>query len=82
MTDDKKDTRRPLTDYEKDTFSFIQHAHGEDIALVQTAFDGEPTAVIAAVSRDGESYVLSPLAVLVTPGMLPRLTDPTQDASS
>jgi hypothetical protein len=72
---------RPLTDSEREIFSAIQSA--ANIALVQTAFDGEDTAVICAMNQDdpGGEIRVAPLAVLVTDAIMARLTDPTGTSS-
>jgi hypothetical protein len=49
-----------------------------NFALISTTFDGEPTAAIAAVTRDGADYVISPVAVLLTDSMFDRMTDPSE----
>ena len=68
---------RALTDREKADFYAIQEA--SNIALVQTMFGDEETAVICAVNRDGSGeYVFTPLAVLVTESILAQLKDPTE----
>ena len=70
---------RPITDNEREIFEAIQDA--PNIALVQTTFDGEDTAVIAAISEDPATggYRVAPLAVLVTDAIMARLADPTDD---
>lgn len=65
-----------LTDEQKEVFEAIKGA--ANIALVSTTFNGEPTAAIAAVTMDGEDYVITPLAVLVTDSMMANLTDPSE----
>lgn len=65
---------RPLTENEKDIFHAIQDA--PNIALVQTAFDGEDTAVIAAINEHEGEVIVTPLAVLVTDAIMARLADP------
>ena len=68
---------RPLTSEETEIFDAIREA--PNITLIQTKFDGEETAVIAAINRDGEEYQIAPLAVLVTDAIMARLTDPTTE---
>jgi hypothetical protein len=65
---------RPLTDDEREIFDAVQNAG--NIALVQTQFDGEETAVIAAVYEDGDERIMEPLAVLVTDAIMARLMNP------
>jgi hypothetical protein len=70
---------RRLTDDERATFAFI-HDEGTPVGLVQTEFDGEDTAVIAAFEDDGTSGTrVTPLAVLVTDAIMARLTDPSAE---
>lgn len=69
---------RPLSKAEKDTFELIRNIEGGRIALIQTAFDGEQTAVICLVCGDDEVTV-HPLAVLVTENMFGRLVPPNAD---
>lgn len=66
--------RRPLTDAEREVFSAIRDAG--NIALVQTAFNGEETAVIAAINDHEGDKIITPLAVLVTPAVAGLLTPP------
>jgi hypothetical protein len=68
---------RPLTDRESKVFDAITGA--SNIALVQCKFDGEETAVIAVVNEDGDDYVITPLAVLLTESMFGKLTDPMEE---
>lgn len=77
FTDAVQAPPRPLTDNEREVFEAIRHA--PNIALIQTQFDGEATAVITAVNRHGKEFHVTPLAVLVTDAITARLTDPTQD---
>lgn len=51
--------------------------YGVRTALVRSAFDGVPVAVIAAVWPNDEGVLIEPLAILVTPELTERLTDPT-----
>ena len=70
---------RPLTDDEQNIFAAIQNA--PNIALVQTTFDGEDTAVIAAINDDEATggFIVTPLAVLVTDAIMTRLADPATE---
>lgn len=69
---------RPLTEEERETFRYITaDSCSPGIALVQTQFDGEETAVIACITEDNGEYQIEPLAVLVTDAIMARLTDPT-----
>ena len=68
---------RPLTSQERETFHAIQDA--SNIALIQTKFDGEDTAVIVAINEEGGEFLVTPLAVLVTDAVMARLSDPTSD---
>ena len=73
---------RPLTDDERATFEFICEP-GTPIGLVQTEFDGEDTAVIAAFEEsETDGMIVTPLAVLVTDAIMARLTDPTAEPAA
>lgn len=67
---------RALTDQESAVFERI--LNGDGIGLVQTAFDGEDTAVIAEFVMDdeGDMVEVHPLAVLLTDALFDRLTPP------
>jgi hypothetical protein len=66
---------RPLTGEETETFTAIQGA--SNIALIQTTFDGQDTAVIASIVQDeNNGGMVYPLAVLLTPEMMDKLADP------
>jgi hypothetical protein len=69
---------RALTAEERAVFDAIQNS--PDIALIQTQFDGEETAVIALIIEDNSGYQVHPLAVLVTDAIMDRLTDPTPES--
>jgi hypothetical protein len=66
---------RAVTPTERQHFDAIRGA--SNMALVQTQFRGEETAVIAAVTREGDDYIVTPLAVLLTEDMTKDLADPT-----
>lgn len=71
---------RPITDKERATFDAIREA--PNMALVQTAFDGIETAIIACLvpSEDGSGDTeMHPVAVLVTEDMFDRITPPSED---
>ena len=70
---------RPLSDNERKTFEYV-HDSDTSIGLVQTQFDGEETAVIAAFDEDEETgeVIMTPLAVLITEAMFARITPPSQ----
>jgi hypothetical protein len=68
---------RALTDQEREVFDAIREAG--NIALVQTSFDGEETAVLAAVTEDGNYVDITPLAVLITAAILARLAPPLRE---
>lgn len=65
-----------ITEEHKRTFSALVSGDYENFALVSTTFDGEPTAVVAAVGRIEDEYIVVPLLVFVTDAMVERLTDP------
>ncbi len=65
---------RPLTSGESRVFNGIRD--GSNIVLMQTQFDGEETAVICAMTGEGDDIHVTPLAVLVTDAMFGRLSAP------
>lgn len=80
---------RDLTVQEKQIYEYIRQAHPQEIALIQTEFDGEETAVICDITVEVEATAddigkgegslqakITPLAVLVTPAMFPKLVNP------
>jgi hypothetical protein len=69
---------RALTPTEREHFDAIRGA--SNMALVQTQFRGEETAVVTAVTRDGDDYIVTPLAVLLTEDMTKDLVDPSRSA--
>ena len=75
-SNERNDMSRALTDQEREVFERI--LNGDGIGLVQTAFDGEDTAVIAEFVMDDEGDVVEvhPLAVLLTDALFDRLTPP------
>ena len=68
---------RALTEQERKTFEAIREAG--NAALVQASFEGEDTAVIAFVNEDGDDYLITPVAVMLTDSMFASLSDPTED---
>lgn len=55
---------------------FAEIVSGEGIALFSAFLDREPVGLIVQVSQqeDGD-YLIAPMAVMVTDGMLDRITD-------
>lgn len=70
---------RPLTEDEKATFEAIRTLPGEEIALVQTRYEGEETAVICQIVRHGEMVDVLPVALLITDVVWERLESPSPD---
>lgn len=71
-----------ITDEQRTQFEALRDPSYENFALVSTAFDGEPTVVIAAVTMDGDESLLTPLYVQVTDAMFARLSSPDEGLSS
>lgn len=70
-----------LTSSEQDAFDYLRAAMDQHpgIALVRSALDGRPCAVVATVEqRDDDEFVVTPLAVLVDEALMARLTDPAR----
>lgn len=67
---------REITKEEKNVFEAITSGKYENFVLVSTEFDGVETAVIAAVSQDGEDMRIEPLAILVKPEFFKKLLNP------
>lgn len=65
-----------LTSEEREFAQILTH-NADSLALVRTALDGRPAAVLCAVweMEDGGVQML-PMAVLVDEGLMARLTDP------
>jgi hypothetical protein len=70
-------TIEPLTDEQAQVFHDLTSGRFSNFALVSSALDGKPVAVIAAVHQvsDDEQFV-EPLAILVDDDLFGRLTDP------
>lgn len=68
-----------ITEAHRDVFNALTSGEYDNFALVSTIFDGEPTATIATVTLDEGEYLVTPVAVLVTPAMFDRLTGPDHD---
>jgi hypothetical protein len=74
--DIEPDTVAAITEAQRETFEAIRDPEYRNLALVSTALDGNPTAAIAAINRDGDEYLISPLAVLITDAVFDRMSDP------
>jgi len=62
-----------ITPDHRAVFEALTSGRFGNFALFSCFVDGEATAGIVAVNRDGEEYMITPLFVAVTPGMV--LTD-------
>jgi len=69
----------PLTDEENKVFEGVREA--ENMLLIRSRLDGEDVAVIAAYEENEDEFLLQPLAVLVTDGIMSRLEDPSRDVA-
>jgi hypothetical protein len=67
--------RTNITEKDRDLFQAIRSGEYDSFALFSCFFDGEPTSVIANVTKNAEGYHVQPLFVAVTESMLDRLTD-------
>lgn len=65
---------RPITDEEMEVFEAIQDC--VNMCLVQVQFDGQETAVICAYEVIDGVTEFEPLAILVTPEIIARITPP------
>lgn len=63
----------PLTEEQRARWEFVQ---GSQTALMSVLFDGEPTAAICAVTRNGDAYDVTPLYVALTDATFARCTPP------
>ena len=71
---------RKLTSNEQSLFEIIRGA--PNIALARVTYDGQETAAICAVVDDSDGSgagTMTPLAILVTGKMFPRITNPFTD---
>jgi hypothetical protein len=73
---------RPLTEAERELFEAIRNPGYDNFALVQTAFAGEDTAVIATVNDSDDGYIVTPVAVLLTDDMFSQLADPMEEVTA
>ena len=62
-----------ITQEHRDAFEALVSGNFTNFALFSCFVGGEPAAAIVAVNREGEEYLIRPLFVAVTPGMV--LTD-------
>lgn len=71
----------PLTTKEKKRFEEIQKyaAAGGDFALIRTALDGKPCAVMCWMQGMEDDFTFYPVAMLLLDEDFDRLTDPTED---
>jgi hypothetical protein len=58
-----------ITAAHRDAFEALLSGAFSNFALLSCFVNGEPSAAIVAVNRDGEDYLIKPLFVSVTPGM-------------
>jgi len=70
---------RELTEDERMLFTMLRS--DSNVALVQTAFDGEETAILVFLEdrEDSDSVRVYPVAVLITEAMFGRLDPPLED---
>lgn len=77
----------PLTDIEQERYETLrealQHDHDPEAytgpCLIRSSMDGLPLAVIAWSSKEGESYSMIPMAVLLSDELFERLDSPMED---
>jgi hypothetical protein len=62
-----------ITHEHRRAFDAMLSGEYDNFGLVSCFVNGEPACAIVAVNRRGETYILSPLFVSITPGMV--LTD-------
>lgn len=62
-----------IAPWHRRAFSTLSGAHAGNYALFSCFVNGEPTAAIVRISRHERDYVIRPMFVAVTPGMV--LTD-------
>jgi hypothetical protein len=62
-----------ITDVHRRAFNALTSGRFDNFALFSCFVNGSPTAAIAAITRDGDSFDITPLFVAVTGDM--RLTD-------
>ena len=62
-----------ITAEHRAVFEALTSGRFDNFALFSCFVQGEPAAAIVSVNRDGEEYIISPLFVALTPGMV--LTD-------
>ncbi len=62
-----------ITADHRTAFEALTSGDYADFALFSCFVNGEPAAAIAAVNRDGDGYVVTPLFVSITPSL--ALTD-------
>jgi hypothetical protein len=59
---------------ERTLFNALRDTEFSNFGLLQAEFEGKKAAFIVAINRSGEEYVISPLAVLLSPRRLDRCT--------
>jgi len=62
-----------ITAEHRAAFEAVASGDFENFSLFSCYVNGEPAAAIVAINRDGEEYIIAPLFVALTPGMV--LTD-------
>jgi|ERR1051325_6434349 hypothetical protein len=62
-----------ITAAHREAFEALISGEHNNFALLSCFLNGKPTAAIVAVNRDGRDYIVSPLFVALTPGLV--LTD-------
>ena len=70
---------REISKEESEVFEALIGGKYTNFALMSTEFDGVETAVIVAVSKEGENVMLEPIAILVKPELFDRLVQPDAD---
>jgi hypothetical protein len=60
-----KKAKDAITTAERKLFEALTSGEFSNFALVRARFRGTPAAVISAVNRDGESVIVSPVALLL-----------------
>lgn len=62
-----------ITSEIKKAFDALTSGKYNNFALFSCFVDGEPSATIVAITKEGKEYIIHPLFVAITPGMM--LTD-------
>ena len=68
-----------VSEKSKEVFEALRDPEYGNFALVSTEIEGIETDCTSAITREGDEYLITPLAVMVNDVLFPKLANPGGD---